>query len=444
MFVIPDARTTMFVAGGIASEETVAEFLASASAKEVQILNELGTAVPAYGEPFFIAYKDKNGVYLKTPTIKPADIKYANVATAITPIPTYTYFDVAVTGMAAGDLLDIMVQVYGFSTSSWHQRVNKVVTTPFVAGNTTNILAYRAGITLQESLAKIYEGRPAETYVYNKAGYKAVFETEADAVAGVGGLTNADLVWVIANNKPYTYDTVGNSFATYFAEKTDWSSEIAATTAELTLNCKYFYVVQKAGSTNSLYVICRSLSEDDERKFGYESPVYVGAQWKDASASYAKSDIGVTRVAERLNPGDGKYIRDFEVAVDRINRPYGRFQKLGETPVLAADTATSYSVLNLCYYNSDGVSQHQLGHNENYKHLLMIPFTSSGNAATFLAAIELTRTASSPAGVTAAVSAAVSDIELNDLADVVITGGTPGDVIQLASDGDWKNVATDV
>ena len=444
MFVIPDARTTMFVSGGIASEPTLAEFITGASAKEVKIYNEYGTAVPAYGESFFITYKDKNGVYLKTPTIKPQNIKYANVINAITPIPTYTYFDVSVTNMAAGDLLDIMVQVYGFSTSSWHQRVNKVVTTPFASGDTTNKLAYKAGITLQESLAKIYEGRPAESYVYNKAGYKAIFETEADAVAGVGGLTNADLVWVIANNKPYTYDTVGNSFATYFTEKTDWSSEITADTAEVTLNCKYFYVVQKAGSTNSLYVICRSLSEDDERKFGYESPVYVGAQWKDASNSYAKADIGVTRVAERLNPGDGKYIRDFEVAVDRINRPYGRFQKLGETPVLAADTATSYYVLNLCYYVTEGTSSHQLGFSENYKHLLMIPFTTEADADNFLAAIELTRTASTPAGVTAEITAAVAAVELNDLADVVITNGTTGDIIQLAADGDWKNVASDV
>lgn len=411
MFVIPDARTTMFVSGGIASETTVATFLASASAKEVQILNEIGTAAPAYGEPFFIAYKDKNGVYIKSNTIKPADIKYANVATAITPIPTYTYFDVSTTSMAAGDLLDIMVQVYGFSTSSWHQRVNKVVTTPFATGDTSATLAAKAGITLQESLAKIYEGRPAETYVYNKAGYKAIYETEAAAEAAIGALTDGDLVWVIANNKAYTVaKAAGDTFADDFAEKTDWSTEITATTAEVTLNCKYFYVVQVAGTPNKLYVICRALSEDDERKFGYESPVYVGAQWKDASNSYAKTDIGVTRVAERLNPGDGKYIRDFEVAVDRINRPYGRFQKLGETPVLASDTATSYTVLNLCYYNSDGVSSHQLGHSENYKHLLMIPFTNSSDATNFLAAINLTKTATSPA--------ALAALELGDLADV--------------------------
>ena len=66
MFVIPDARTTMFVSGGIASEPTLAEFITGASAKEVKIYNEYGTAVPAYGESFFITYK--NHFYFITKT----------------------------------------------------------------------------------------------------------------------------------------------------------------------------------------------------------------------------------------------------------------------------------------------------------------------------------------------------------------------------------------
>lgn len=41
----------------------------------------------------------------------------------------------------------------------------------------------------------------------------------------------------------------------------------------------------------------------------------------------------------------------------------------------------------------------------------------------------LTRTASTPAGVTAEITAAVAAVELNDLADVVITNGTTGDII---------------
>lgn len=56
----------------------------------------------------------------------------------------------------------------------------------------------------------------------------------------------------------------------------------------------------------------------------------------------------------------------------------------------------------------------------------------------------LTGTASTPDGVTAEITAAVAAVELNDLADVVITNGTTGDIIQLAADGDWKNVASDV
>jgi hypothetical protein len=175
------------------------------------------------------------------------------------------------------------------------------------------------------------------------------------------------------------------------------------------------------------------LSQDDERKFGYESPVYVGAQWLDATNKDAKTDIGVTRVAERLNPGDGKYLRDWEVALDKIMRPYGRFERMGETPVLAADKTVSYTVLTLCYKMADGNTPHQLSvGNDNY-HTLFIPFTSSVDAANFLAAINLTKTAATPASLAA--------LTLNDLADVTITGTPSDNHVLLVDTGVWVNGA---
>lgn len=439
MYVIPDVRTTMFVAGGVATEKTTALFISGASAKEVQILSEGGQAVPAYGEDFFIAYKDVNGTYLRTNTIKPGNIKSATVTSAITPIPTYSYFDVDITGMAAGDEIQTMVQVYGFGTSSWHQRLNRVISEKFVTSDTSVALGARLGIKIQENLARTFESKPATT-VYNKAGYKAVYETEAAAEAAIGDLTDGQLVWVIANSAAYTVaKSGGTAFADDFTLKTDWSAEIAATTAEVVQACKYFDVVQLDSTSDRLFIICKVLSQDDRRKFGYESPVYVGAQWLDASNKDVKTDIGVTHVAERLNPGDGKHIRNMEVALDTIHRPYGKFAKMGESPVLASDTTVSYTVLNLVYKMADGNTPHQLSvGNDNY-HTLQIAFTSSVDAANFLAAIVLTYNLDSPAEVDAKIAA----ITLNDLADVVIASGQTGDIIQLAGDKKWKNVVSD-
>lgn len=440
MYVIPDVKQTMFVAGGIASETTAATFIATASAKEVQILAENGAAVPAYGENFFIAYKNVDGTYLRSNTINPFNIKSATVATAITPIPTYSYFDVVISGMAAGDTLEVMTQVYGFGTSSWHQRLNRVVAETFVSGDTSATISAKLGITLLESLAKTFESRPGTT-VYNKAGYTKIYETQADAFADAAALSTNELIWVIADSKPY-FSIDGNkngSFALSFTEKTDWSSELTAGTAATVLACKYFEVVQLANTSHRLHVICKELAQDDQRKFGYESPVYIGAQWLDKSSSDAKTDIGVTLVKERINPGDGKSLRNWEVAMDKIHRPYGRFEKMGETPVLAIDKTTSYTVLTLVYKATDGNTPHQIGYSENNYHTLFIPFTSSGNAATFLAAIQLTYNIDTPAEVNAKLAA----LKLNDLADVVITSGTAGDIIQLAADTNWKNVASD-
>jgi len=436
MYGIPDVRQSMFVAGGIASEATVGEFVTSASAKEVKLYAENGAAVPAYGEDFFIAYKNVDSTYLRTNTIRPANIKYVNVATAITPIPTYSYFDVAIAGMAAGDTVEAMTQIYGFGTSSWHQRLNKVVSETFLAADTSAALSARLGITLQETLARTFESKPTYT-VYNKAGYKKIYETQTDALADHGNLTDTWLVWVIADQKAYTFANSGTTFADHFTEKTSWTSELTASppTAETVLACKYFDIVQLADTSHRLYVICKVLSQDDERKFGYESPVYVGAQWLDASSHDAKTDIGVTRVAERLNPGDGKYLRDWEVALDKIMRPYGRFEKMGETPVLGIDKTASYTVLTLCYKMADGNTPHQLSvGNDNY-HTLFIPFTSSSDATDFLAAINVTKDV--------ATQAELNAFTLNSLSDVTIVSGASGDILQLNASSVWVNVASD-
>jgi hypothetical protein len=435
MYIIPDARQTMFVAGGIASEVTAGTFVNSASAKEVQILAEDGSAVPTYGQDFFIAYKNVDGTYLRSNTIRPANIKSASVATAVTPVPTYSYFDVAIAGMAAGDFIEVMTQIYGFGTSSWHQRLNRTTGEVFVSGDTTATLSAKLGINLSETLSRTFESKPGYT-VYNKAGYKAIYATEAAAESDIGSLTDGELVWVIANAKPYVVaKSGGTAFADDFDEKTDWSSEITAGTAENVLDCKYFDVVQVAGTSHRLHIICKVLSQDDERKFGNESPVYVGAQWLDKSSSDAKTDIGVTRVQEQANPGDGKDLRNWEVALDKIHRPYGRFNKMGETPVLAIDKTASYTVLTIQYYMINGNTPHQLGFSENNVHTLFIPFTSSADAATFLAAIQLTYTATTPVSLAAAIAA----INLGDLADVVTAGATDGEQLTFVdSTSTWE------
>lgn len=437
MYVIPDVRTTMMVAGGIAFETTTQTFIANASAKEVQIFNEAGSAVPAYGENFFIGYKDVNGIYRRSNEINPKLIMQATVSTAVTPVPTYSYFTLGISGMAVNDQVQVLVNTYGFATSSWHQRLSKTMTEPFASGDTSKTLAAKLGIRIQESMAKTYESRPSYT-VYNKAGYKAIYATQADAESDIGALTDGQLIWVIADSKPYTVaKSGGTAFADDFDEKTNWSSEITAGTAETVLDCKYLDVVQVADTSDKIYICCKVLTQDDERKFGYESPVYVGAQWLDYSGGNVKTDIGVTRVNEVTNPGDGKKLRNFEASIDRIQRPYGRFVKAAYSPVLATDTTASYTVLNLKYKMQDADSVHQLGIGNNNFHTLMIPFTSSADAANFLAAIAVTYTAATPADLSA--------LTLNDLADVVTTGATDGEQLTYVdSTATWEPGASGV
>jgi hypothetical protein len=332
--------------------------------------------------------------------------------------------------------LEVMTQIYGLGTSSWHQRMNRVVAETFIAADTSAALTARLGIRLIETLARTFESKPAYT-VYNKAGYRKVYNTQAEALADAGNITDTWLVWVIADQKAYTFANAGSTFADHFTEKTSWTGELAGGSAETVLACKYLDVVQKQDTSHRLYIICKDLAQDDQRKFGYESPVYVGAQWLDKSSSDAKTDIGVTRVQEQQNPGDGKSLRNWEVALDKIHRPYGRFERMGENPVLAIDTTASYTVLTLGYRATDGTTPHQLGYSENNVHTLFIPFTSSADAANFLAAIAVTYTAATPASLAA--------LTLGDLANVVTTGATDGEQLTYVdSTATWEPGASGV
>jgi hypothetical protein len=378
---IAQVRQQLMVADGVATEETMAGFISTASVKEIAVLNETGTAVPTAGETFFITYKDSNGTLVKSNWITPKAIKSVRKVAASVAIPTYSYFAVDVTSKAAKDVLEILTRVYGFQTGALPDRLSFTTGVVMESGDTTDTMGVKAGIAVSKQLAYAYESYPEST-VYNKAGYVAIYETEALALADVGNLTDTNLVWVIANSKPYTFAASGASFASNFTEKTDWATQIAATTAVAIPKSRYFDVVQLDADPVVIYVICKALVQDDERKLGTESPVYVGVQWLDESADYVKTDVGVTRVAEQPSAGDGKQIRNMEVSLDKLHRFGGRFDKLGETPVLNSVKTDNYSVVTIQYLISD-YGNHTLGVEKANWHTLFIAFNDSTKATNF-------------------------------------------------------------
>jgi hypothetical protein len=177
-------------------------------------------------------------------------------------------------------------------------------------------------------------------------------------------------------------DKTALTFATICTAKTSWTSELGAGTAVYVTNSRHFSVVQKLDTISSLYVISKILEQDDERKLGTTSPVEVGARWLDFSNSYAATDITVTDVAEQINPGDGKQIRNMEISLDKLHRPGGRFGKLGETPVLGTVKTKTYHVVSISYYIGD-YGTHTLGIDDANWHTLMIAFDDTTDATNF-------------------------------------------------------------
>ena len=119
----------------------------------------------------------------------------------VTEVPGYNSFTMNITGASVGSLAEVFVWAYDYSPADWRFK-----TIPYTIGSAV-LLTEAAGLCKQitRNLASDYYYGNPPTFVFNKAGYKAVYATEAEAYDAISGLTNGDLVWVIANDEAYTY-----------------------------------------------------------------------------------------------------------------------------------------------------------------------------------------------------------------------------------------------
>lgn len=422
----------LLVAEAIAGEVTAAAFFSDAVAKEIQILKEDGSGVPTDVGRFYFLNKKADGVITKSDVINGEKIKYVKVTNPATPVPAYSKFTIDNTGLAVGDIVEVIFKTVNFSWGDWTMKTFPYTLTSTSEATIASALAKQVIRNLQEDY--YMNNRPQ--VIHNKAGYKGVYATETAAYAAIGDLTNGDLVWVIANGKPYTYTSAGaTTFAGKFPEKTSWTSEIAATTAEYVNAPKYYdVIVGVSGSDYSIYIIDKKLTgtlEKFDNKSAYTS---VGVITRDASNMYAIGEWATTFTGAVLNPCDAEQIRNLEYHLDKKIRKFGGVYNWKEFPfTTSVDLSKTYYIIDVVYEEDDNynnISRPIAGKKEIS--ILRVAVDSSQEAATLLAAINLTKNG-------AALSLEdLPAISLGDLADVDLetTAPTDGQVLKFEIDDD--------
>jgi hypothetical protein len=373
---------------------------------------------------------------VRSDVIDGTKIKYLDSTAPATPVPAHSYFTVVNTGLAVGDVVETILKKVNFSLGDWTMK-----TVPYVLTSTT-VLTMAQGIAKQiiRNLQEDYYLNNRPQVVWNNAGYKGIYATEAAAESAVGGLTDGDLVWVIANEKAYTVaKSGGTDFADDFDEKTDWSSEITAGTAEYINDPKYYHVlIRTVSAVPTIWIIDKKLTgvlEKFDNKAAYTD---IGVITRDVSSMDAIAEWTVTKVGRVLDPCDPQQLANLEYHLDKKIRQYGKFNYKEFPFVPTVDTTKQYWIIDLVYEEADiynSLSRPIAGKPEISQ--IKIALDASADATTILGLINLAKNGA---------ALAIGDlpaITLNALSDVVITSGTTGDVIQLASDGLWKNVASD-
>lgn len=415
----------LLVSEAIASETTDATFYSGASSKEVQIFREDGQAVPSTTGKFFLLAKRADGSIVKSGTIDGSKITSVTKTSPVTTVPEYNSFPVVNTDLSVGDTATVFMKYWGVGSQSkmdWtFKNVAYTLTTTTVAGK--DGIADGVAHALFQNLAEdwYYNNRPQ--FVHNKAGYAAVYTTEATALAAVGDLSNTNLVWVLANAKPYTFSASGDTFASNFTEKTSWTSELSAKTAEYVVAPAFYDIVTT--SAGVVYIVAKVQDRVIDKFDGESSKTYVGAAVVDPVAASNTPIIEwvVTRVGEAYNPTSGKRLANLEAHLDKKVRQYGSYNYKEFTFVPNIVEATDYYTVTVNYTQAANTRVMTANPQES---TLIIACDASADADTLITAINLT------------INGAAATYSLNDLTDVTITDAADGEI--LTSDGtDWAN-----
>lgn len=371
----------LLVSEGIASETTAATFFASASNKEVQLLKEDGSAVPdAAGNKFYILNKKANGSVIQSDIIDGGKIISVSKKDSVTQVPEYNYFAVNTTGCSVGDQASVFMKYWGTGTTSemdWKFKTITYTLEDTVALNIANGIAKQIFRNLSEDW--YYNTRPK--FLHNAAGYDKVYATEAAAVADKASLTDTKLIWIIANDKAYTVaDKTETTFAAIATEKTDWSTEIGAETAEYVDDARFYRIV--VTDAGAVYIIAKELDRVLDKFDGEPSVTYVGATVHDpvaADNSSVQAEWGVTRIGRVINPCSGKRLASLEAHLDKKIRQYGayNYKEFPFTPNIVE--ATNYTVVTIEYEEMNRVRK--LTANPQ-RSTIMIAFDDSTEATT--------------------------------------------------------------
>ena len=380
----------LFIADAIASETTAATFKASASAKEVAILKASGQAVPTTKEDVIFTGKDINGRVKYSAIVSGGDgIKSVHKTSPTVAVPGYSYFTPDVTGAAAGDLVEVFMKIIGGqgnqSVDNW---VSETLMYTFVASDTALLVANGIARAAHADLSSNYWYNNPPQVVYNIAGFTKIIATEALVISGKAALTDTTLIYVIENNAAYTVaDKTASTFATICTLKTDWSTEIAAETAEYVNEIKYYdYVHTTAGVT---YVVNKTASARPEIFDGRVNPVYVGAVIKDASNDYEQLlEWSATRVGEVVNLTSGIAIQQLEKFVDFDQRGKGQYDWTEFVFNPSAVAATDYYTVEVGFVPYNGARN--MSGNE-LETTLVIACAVEANADTLVTAFQLAR-----------------------------------------------------
>ena len=304
----------LIITSAVASETTAATFIASASAGEVAVLNKDGQTAAAYGSDAYILSKDLNGRVKSSDTLIAGSIKKVTKVDPVTIVPAYASIPItaaSVTATAAKDVWEGLIRIQEFGSRSAYDEYPAPFNYVAATGDTVDTVTEGLIKSLSFEFGRV-EGKH-DMYVNFKTGYKAVYKTEALAEAAIGALTDGDLVWVMENNKPWTVSkTAGTTFASDFTEKTDWSSELTAGTAEYLNANPWFHFIKLDGSDVTLYIIAKNQTTTDMKLEGYDINFRVGLRVLDGTYFEEDAIITVTNVGRVGSPGEGKNIRRLE------------------------------------------------------------------------------------------------------------------------------------
>lgn len=303
----------LFIATGYATETTAATFISGASNGEVAALKKNGSAAAAKGEDAYVLFKDGQGRVKASDTLKPGQIKSVTKVDPVTVVPAYASFDVSATGLAAGDILEGLVRIQEFGSKSVLDEYPAPFSYTFATGDDADDIAEGLIKSLSFEFSRV-EGKH-DKYVNNIAGYAKVYTTKAAVVADKANLTDTSVIWVMEDNKAWIVaDKTASTFATICTtEKTDWSTEITAGTAEYLNANPWFHFVKLDGDTPKLYIIAKSQPTTDMKLQGYDIKFKVGLRVLDGTTFDEQSTVTVTNVGKVHSPGEGKLIRNLEI-----------------------------------------------------------------------------------------------------------------------------------